>query len=123
MLPVPFQEGYQAHHIIPSSVADKSDLMLNAIEKAGFDIDCAENGIFLPEAVLGGDLLPSHRGNHPRYSNYVEDILKNEWDELKKYGLQDEKVALLSAINATTKRIKEVIETKGRQLHFTINDW
>jgi hypothetical protein len=118
----PFRDGYQAHHIIPSSVADKSDLMLNAVEKAGFDIDCAENGIFLPDNILGDELLPSHRGNHPRYSNIAEDILKHKWDELKKYGVQDDKVALLSAINDTVKYLREVIETQGRQLRFKVND-
>ena len=118
----PFRDGYQAHHIIPSSVADKSDLMLNAVEKAGFDIDCAENGIFLPDNILGDELLPSHRGSHPRYSNIAEDILKHKWDELKKYGLQDDKVALFSAIDDTVKYLREVIETQGRQLRFKVND-
>jgi len=117
-----FRDGYQGHHVIPPSVADKSDLMLNAVEKAGFDIDCAENGIFLPDNILGDELLPSHRGNHPRYSNIAEDILKHKWDELKKYGVQDDKLALLSAINDTVKYLREVIETQGRQLRFKVND-
>ena len=119
---IPFREGYQAHHIIPSSVADKSELMLNAAEKAGFDINCAENGIFLPDNVLGDELLPSHRGNHPRYSNIAKDILKLKWDELKRYGVQDDKVALLSAIKSTIKYLRKVIEIQGKQLSFKVND-
>ena len=115
-------ERYQAHHIIPSSVADKSDLMLNAIEKADYDIDCAKNGIFLPDNVLGDELLPSHRGSHPRYSNYAEDILKLKWEELEKFGLQDDKVALLSAIDSTIKDLKQIIAKQGQELHFRVND-
>lgn len=119
---VPFRKGYQAHHIIPSSVADKSDLMLNAIEKASYDIDCAKNGIFLPDNVLGDELLPSHRGSHPRYSNYSEDILKHKWEELKEFSLQDDKVALLSAIDSTIKELKQIIAKQGQELRFTVND-
>jgi hypothetical protein len=113
-----YTEGYQAHHIIPSSVADKSELMLNAIEKAGFDIDCGDNGIFLPKNISDYELLPSHRGSHPNYSNYAEDVLKHKWDELKQSGLQNDKIALISSVNDTIKHLKEVIE----QMRSTIND-
>ncbi len=119
---IPYLEGYQAHHIIPSAVADKSDLILNAIEKANFDIDCADNGIFLPPNVLGEDLLPAHRGSHPRYSNYVQDILSHKWQELEKYKLQNDKVALRSAITDTINHLKEVIRTQGSFLSPNVND-
>jgi hypothetical protein len=115
---IQYKEGYQAHHIIPSSVADKSELMLNAIEKAGFDIDCGDNGIFLPKNISDYELLPSHRGSHPNYSNYAEDVLKHKWDELKQSGLQNDKIALISSVNDTIKHLKEVIE----QMRSTIND-
>jgi hypothetical protein len=111
-------EGYQAHHIIPSSVADKSELMLNAIEKAGFDIDCADNGIFLPKDISDYELLPSHKGSHPNYSNYAEDVLNHKWDELKQSGLQNDNIALISGVNDTIKHLKEVIE----QMRSRIND-
>jgi hypothetical protein len=119
---IPYSEGYQAHHIIPSAVADKSDLILNAIEKANFDIDCADNGIFLPPNILGDDLLPAHRGSHPRYSNYVEDVLSHKWQELEKYELQNDKVALMSAVSDAINRLKELIRTQGNFLSPNVND-
>jgi A nuclease family of the HNH/ENDO VII superfamily with conserved AHH len=119
---IPYTNGYQAHHIIPSNVADKSDLMLNVIEKAGFDIDCAENGFFLPANFIEGEPLPSHRGSHPRYSNYAEDVLKHEWDKLRESGLQDDKIALLNAIHDVINHLKDVIKTQGKQMQFTVND-
>lgn len=114
--------GYQAHHIIPSAVANKSELMLNAIVIAGFDIDCAENGIFLPPNIFNDDLLPPHRGNHPRYSNYAEDVLKHKWEELKDSSSQTNKVALMSAVSDTITHLKTIIKTQGEFLHRTIND-
>ena len=39
---------YQAHHVIPVEVVNDSDLMLNAVHFAKFDIDSSANGIFLP---------------------------------------------------------------------------
>lgn len=119
---IPYSEGYQAHHIIPSAVADKSDLVLNAVEKANFDIDCADNGIFLPPNILGEDLLPAHRGSHPRYSNYVQDVLSHKWQELEEYKLQNDKVALRSAIADTINHLKEVIRTQGSFLSPNVND-
>jgi hypothetical protein len=119
---IPQPLNYQAHHIIPSSVADKSELMLNAIEKAGFDIDCADNGIFLPPDVLGDDLLPAHRGNHPRYSNFAKAILEQKLDELKKSNLQNDGTALISAIGDTISYLRQVIVTQGEQLRPTVND-
>jgi hypothetical protein len=119
---VPYKEGYQAHHIIPVAVANNSDLVLNAIEKAGFDIDCAENGIFLPPNVLGEDLLPAHRGSHPKYSDFVQDILSHEWQELKKYQLQNDEAELMRVITGLIKYLKELIEEQGRFLTSNIND-
>jgi hypothetical protein len=106
---VPYKEGYQAHHIIPSAVANNSDLVLNAIEKAGFDIDCAENGIFLPPNVLGEDLLPAHRGSHPKYSDFVQDILSQEWQDLKKSQLQNDEAELMRAIAQTIEYLRGAI--------------
>jgi hypothetical protein len=119
---IPYSEGYQAHHIIPSAVADKSELVLNAIEKANFDIDCADNGIFLPPNMLGDDLLPAHKGSHPKYSNYAQDVLNHKWQELKKYELQNDNVALISAITDTINHLKEVIRTQGSFLSPNVND-
>jgi hypothetical protein len=121
---VPRPKSSQAHHIIPSAIANRSELMLrlNAFPGVMIDINCAENGIFLPTTCLGYDLLPTHRGSHPRYSNYAADILQLKWEELESYKMQDEKVAVMSAIEDAIKDLKKLIKTQGEFLRFSIND-
>lgn len=60
------KQGFQAHHILP--VETKNHRTLN---KIGFDMDCAENGILLPSAPGLHPTLPIHRGYHASYSHSV----------------------------------------------------
>ncbi|MFG3819483.1 S8 family serine peptidase [Limnothrix redekei] len=97
---------YQAHHLIPSAVADDSDLMLNAVQYAKFDIDAAVNGIFLPnedwKAVeilnLTGQSLPIHLGSHPVYSARITEDLNTKWDRLKAMGKTTDPAFLNAAV-------------------------
>ncbi len=81
---------YQAHHVIPVDSANKSPLVRTAIERFGFDIDSAINGIYLPtnetqqsvvKNMTGVD-LPKHSGYHSRYSSMINDILEVHWQDI-----------------------------------------
>ncbi|MEH2443837.1 AHH domain-containing protein [Nostoc sp.] len=97
---------YQAHHLIPSAVANDSELMLNAVQYAKFDIDSAINGVFLPAGESKaievfektGVSLPIHLGSHADYSNRISQELRKEWD-LIPVGKKEDPVVLEIAIN------------------------
>lgn len=81
---------YEAHHIIPGECASKSPLVKAAIQ-AGFDIDSAENGIYLPGTdgqktlieQIAGVNLPKHSGYHKIYSSMIDDILEIHWRDFQ----------------------------------------
>jgi hypothetical protein len=80
---------YQAHHVIPGECADKSPLVRTALE-LGFDIDSAINGIYLPQEEetqsrimdKSNIELPLHSGYHKRYSDMIDNILDNSWQDV-----------------------------------------
>lgn len=115
--------SYEAHHVIPGESANKSPLVRAAIEKAGFNIDSAVNGIYLPRTdsqrdfVRGstGIYLPKHSGYHKKYSAMIDNILKTHWDDmndpdhLSSYfsrGDLDENQKLIYTLNSAIETIK-----------------
>jgi RHS repeat-associated protein len=58
-------DGFQAHHLIPSAVAQRSRLL----QKVGIDLNHKYNGIALP--------VERHSGFHSAYSDVVERVLNN----------------------------------------------
>ncbi|MFC1757910.1 AHH domain-containing protein [Planctomycetota bacterium] len=56
--------GFQAHHIIPTQLGQRSHRVLR---KIGIDLDSATNGILLPNAI--------HTGHHPAYTKAIEEAL------------------------------------------------
>jgi hypothetical protein len=77
-------EGRQAHHIIPCQLESHP-----LVQKAGFDINSAENGIGLPTTpeMSEADSLPQHLGRHPVYTSRVGRLLDNAHDDLaEEYG-------------------------------------
>lgn len=97
------KSGYQAHHIIP--VECKSHPILN---KIGFDLDQAANGIALPSRP-GMSNLPVHRGYHAGYSNAV----KRDLDAIPKNLSEAETVA---RVNGVMKKYRDLIES-GKPLY------
>jgi len=78
------QEGQAAHHIVPCEL--RSDPL---VQRAGFDINSAENGIGLPttEEMSLTDELPQHSGSHPAYTRAVGRMLTSASDNLaEEYG-------------------------------------
>jgi len=65
-----------AHHIIPLRLRSHP-----LIQRMGMDFDDATNGIFLPttgntiSGLPSSNPFPRHRGNHPGYSNAIEELL------------------------------------------------
>lgn len=72
-----------AHHIIPNTVVqhaveDCLNVFNDSIDVASQPFDNQWNGIMLPRGVYrvtnGSNGRPGHNGNHPRYSQQVENI-------------------------------------------------
>lgn len=105
---------YQAHHIIPSEIANQSEFIINAAQFGKFDIDSSINGIFLPASESKalnlyektGVALPIHLGSHPKYSSKISDILAKEWKELSRLGKTEDPDALMSSVKRITEEAK-----------------
>lgn len=89
-------EPHQAHHLIPDEVVRKNPLLQLAREKAGYNLDRASNGVYLPETAAARDAtpaskgLPLHRGSHPTYSQLADDLANKELaDLIEAYGSAD----------------------------------
>lgn len=113
--------SYQAHHVIPSGAAKESDLM-KAAEKAGYDIDNPDNGIYLPatpeqQALLqekAALVLPIHsskyiNGGHPEYNTLVGDILEDHWQDLKSKGKHEDLYEVMLVVESATATIKGLL--------------
>ena len=61
---------WAAHHIIPTELRDH-----RVLEKIGFDLDVASNGIALPTKANVSPILPLHSGSHPSYTSAVKKAL------------------------------------------------
>ncbi|MFM2479663.1 AHH domain-containing protein [Celerinatantimonas sp. MCCC 1A17872] len=62
--------GYQAHHVIPKKLYDHA-----ALKHIKYDIDDADNGIFLRKADDMSSTMARHQGNHFGYTDAIEDAL------------------------------------------------
>ncbi|MFM2483472.1 AHH domain-containing protein [Celerinatantimonas sp. YJH-8] len=63
-------KGYQAHHVIPKQLYDHP-----ALKKIGYDIDSADNGIFLRKVDDMSSSLARHQGNHDGYTKAIKNAL------------------------------------------------
>ena len=75
--------NHQAHHIVPSNVAQNSALHQEAISRGLYDVDRVSNGKILAETAEDfapiSEGLPTHFGSHPNYdvavNGTIDDIL------------------------------------------------
>ena len=76
---------WQAHHVIPIEEYDH-EVIAYVREHAGWDINAAENGVWLPEQAQGPlkGKLASHRGSHPAYTSSIEARLNQLIPEIDK---------------------------------------
>ncbi|MGB7711493.1 MAG: AHH domain-containing protein [Microcoleus sp.] len=101
------EEGFIAHHVIPIKVWEESKLTIE-IKKCGFDFENAEeiNRLLVP--------VKFHKGNHPKYSKFVTDILEEEWASIVDNGEEDDleaiKQVLFEIIDYLKAKIKEMIK-------------
>lgn len=86
---------WAAHHIIPTELKDH-----RVLEKIGFDLDIASNGVALPTKPNVSPTLPLHSGSHPSYTTAVKKAL----DEIP-----------TSASDAQTRKMVESIQRKFRE--------
>ncbi|HEY9809821.1 MAG TPA: AHH domain-containing protein [Halomicronema sp.] len=95
------KEEFIAHHVIPIKVWEESKLTIE-IKKCGFDLENSEiNRLILP--------VKFHKGNHPRYSKFVADILKEEWDEIVSNGQDDDCEVMKQVLFEITGYLKDKI--------------
>lgn len=97
------KNGYQAHHIIPMEC--KTHPVLN---KIGFDLDQAANGIALPSRPGLSD-LPLHRGYHSSYSAAVR-------RDLDAIPMNLSESATISRVNNVISKYKNMIKS-GKSLY------
>lgn len=82
--PIPL--NHQAHHIVPSNVAQNSPLHQEAIIRELYDVDRVSNGKLLAETaedftdaagntVSDAHLFPTHNGSHPDYNQEINDLI------------------------------------------------
>lgn len=97
-------KDFQAHHIIPSDCISHP-----ALNKVGFDLDQAINGIALPSRA-GLSKLPYHRGFHASYNRAV----MRDLDEIPK-NLSEEET--LKRILGIIEKHRKIINTPGTNLY------
>ena len=86
-------KGYQAQHIIPVELRDHP-----VLNKIGFDLDNASNGIFLRTPEKSVSTTSRHFGYHAPYNKFV----KKKLDEIN--------------INSSTVTIKTMVKSLQRNL-------
>jgi hypothetical protein len=77
---------HQLHHLIPDAVVRDHELAKLAREKAGYDLDDANNLIALPytgDALKNAQVKIIHLGSHSKWSNHAEEVLERELKRLK----------------------------------------
>lgn len=107
---------YPAHHIIPVDVCKNSKLVVRAEELELFPE---------PNKFLNSDInrlvVPAlfHPGQHPQYSNFVEGVLEDEWNDLSD---TDDKDTIYSILVGATQYFRSEIEAAIKLGHVkTIN--
>ncbi|KOR37039.1 hypothetical protein AM228_09665 [Planktothricoides sp. SR001] len=103
---------YQSHHIIPIGVCKKSKLVVEAI-KFGFDENAPPNRLYLP--------VTFHNGSHPGYSNFVEDLLEEEWAYLVTDNMENNREVIMNKIYEIIAHFKNELREKSLEGMCTIN--
>ncbi|MCT7973080.1 AHH domain-containing protein [Laspinema olomoucense] len=106
-------KDYQSHHVIPIDVCKKSQLVITA-KKFGFDHDGPPNRLYLP--------ITFHNGSHPKYSNFVEDILEEEWPDLERYNLHNNSEIVIDKTHEIIAHLKNELRKKSQEGICTINE-
>jgi A nuclease family of the HNH/ENDO VII superfamily with conserved AHH len=104
--------GYQSHHVIPMEICERSKLVIRA-KIHGFDEDKHPNRIPLP--------ITFHRGSHPKYSSFVQGILEDEWSDLVKDGLDEDRESVLEILNGAIGYFRDQLEEMSTKGLCTIN--
>lgn len=85
--------GFEAHHIIPRECANHP-----VLNKIGFDLDQAANGIALPGRRGLDPTLPVHHGYHSSYSAYVRRELDKIPENLPKKKIEKRVYELIGKV-------------------------
>ena len=103
--------GHQAHHIIPVQLMNHP-----ALEKIGYNIDEAANGIFLRTLDDKVSAMSRHQGNHHGYTDAVRDALdkinlNNSPDDIAKEVSRIQEAARRGLQNGTPIRSKDMFNS------------
>jgi hypothetical protein len=84
---------HQLHHLIPDAVVRDHKLAKLARERAGYNLDSADNLVALPytgDALKNAQVKIVHLGSHSKWSEHAEEVLEDELKKLKqKLGTDD----------------------------------
>ena len=74
--------GHQRHHIVPDNIVKNSELYKEAMERGLYNVDRADNGIYLADdAESFTDIsrtYPTHNGSHPKYDKIVDFLIREK---------------------------------------------
>lgn len=95
------KKGFIAHHVIPIEVCGISNLTLQAKQRCVFDENSVINRLLVP--------VHFHKGSHPDYSNFVLDILEEEWSDILRKGLEYDNEVIKDVLIDITAYLKDKI--------------
>ncbi|MCC3528396.1 MAG: AHH domain-containing protein [Microcoleus sp. PH2017_22_RUC_O_B] len=99
-------KDYESHHIIPIEICQRSLLVIRA-KKFAFDEDKDPNRITLP--------VTFHRGSHPRYSDFVQGILEDEWADLIKDEAENDREYVLKILYGAIGYFKDKLREMSKK--------
>ncbi|WP_204102012.1 MULTISPECIES: AHH domain-containing protein [Spirulina sp. CCY15215] len=95
------EKDYPAHHIIPFQLFKTSKLLLAANRLNVFYNDHPDNRLVLPASF--------HKGSHPKYSRFVEDVLEGEWSDIVKFNQESDAAQIKHTIYQILRFLKDKI--------------
>lgn len=109
------RSNYQAHHILPTNIAEKKEYLLDLIYRGILDVDDirkdARNGIFLPKTLDGATQsgLPRHAGWHRQYDLEVSRRLDEQYAANLRDGRTDDE-SMLAMVDYITDQLRDDIQ-------------
>ncbi len=103
---------HESHHIIPMEICERSKLVIRA-RIFGFDEDKDPNRITLP--------ITFHRGSHPKYSDFVQSILEDEWADIVRDGGENDREYVLKILYGAIDYFKDKLREMSTNRVCTIN--
>lgn len=106
---------FPAHHIIPLKVCKNSKLVVQAIRFGIFTENDSINRLPLPAYF-------HNEGGHEKYSNFVAQILEEEWDGLVNDRQEEDRAAIQNILEGAIAYFRDIIQEKQSSGATSIED-